>query len=160
GSHAGRFAALARFVEDEIRTPDEAQAIEVADASFADLRAAQRFALETGDLDTAIGLIVSSREFAMRAMRYEVFAWADAAGRAEGVLDQPLAPLLTGVRAYGAWVRGEFELSVALAQETRTLEDALGVEPSGLAERAVADTLLVLNDDVGAFHASERQVEL
>ena len=44
GSHAARFAALARFVEEEIRTPDEPQAIEVADASFADLprRAALR----------------------------------------------------------------------------------------------------------------------
>ena len=38
GSHAARFAALARFVEEEIRTPGEPQAIEVADASFADLR--------------------------------------------------------------------------------------------------------------------------
>jgi hypothetical protein len=160
GSHAARFAGLASVVEEEIRTRGEPQAIEVADASFADLRAAQRFALETGDLDTAIGLIVSSREFAMRAMRYEVFAWADAACRAEHVLEHPLAPMLTGVRAYGAWVRGEFELAVTLAHETRALEDALGVEPSGLAERALGNTLLVLNDDVGAFHAAERQVEL
>ena len=76
------------------------------------------------------------------------------------VLDHPLAPLLTGVRAYGAWVRGEFELAVALAHETRALEDGLGVEPSGLAERALGNTLLVLNDDAGAFHASERQMEL
>jgi hypothetical protein len=151
---------LARFVEEEIRTPRERQAIEVADASFADLRAAQRFALETGDLDTAIGLIVSSREFAMRAVRYELFAWADAASRADDVLEHPLAPVLTGVRAYGAWVRGEFELAVALAQETRALEDGLGVEPSGLAERTLGNTLLVLNDDVGALHASERQVQL
>ena len=160
GSHAARFAALARFVEEEIRTPGEPKAIEVADASFADLRAAQRFALETGDLDTAIGLIVSSREFAMRAMRYELFAWADAACRAENVLEHPLAPLLTGVRAYGAWVRGEFELAVALAHETRALEDGLGVEPSGLAERALGNTLLLLDDDVGALDASIRQVEL
>jgi predicted ATPase/DNA-binding winged helix-turn-helix (wHTH) protein len=160
GSHAARFAALAHFVEEEIRTPHEPQAIEVADASFADLRAAQRFALETGDLDTAIGLIVSSREFAMRAMRYELFAWADAACRADDALQHPLAPLLTGVRAYGAWVRGEFELAVALAHETRELEDSLGVEPSGLAERALGNLLSVLNDDVGALHAWTRQAEL
>jgi predicted ATPase/DNA-binding winged helix-turn-helix (wHTH) protein len=160
GSHAVRFAGLARFVEEEIRTPGEAQAIEIADASFADLRAAQRFALETGDLDTAIGIIVSSREFAMRAMRYELFAWADAASRAEDVLEHPLAPLLTGVRAYGAWVRGEFELAVTLAHETRALENSLGVEPSGLAERVLGNMLSVMNDDRGALHASKRQVEL
>ncbi len=160
GSHAARFAALACFVEESLRTPEEAQAIELADASFADLRAAQRFALETGDLDTAIGLIVSSREFAMRAMRYELFAWADAACRAEGVLQHPLAPLLMGVRAYGAWVRGEFDLAVTLAHQTRTLEDDLAVEPSGLAERALGNALSVLNDEVGAVDACKRQVAL
>ena len=71
-SHAAHFAALAGFVEKEMRTPREPQAIELAEGSFADLRASQRFALETGDLDTAFGLIVSAREFAMRAMRYEL----------------------------------------------------------------------------------------
>ena len=159
-SHAAHFAALAGSVEKEMRTPREPQAIELAEGSFADLRASQRFALETGDLDTAFGLIVSAREFAMRAMRYELFAWADAACRADGALAHPLAPVLTGVRAYGAWVRGEFELAVALAHETRALEDAHGVEPSGLAERALGNTLLVLNDDEGALHASIRQIEL
>jgi predicted ATPase/DNA-binding winged helix-turn-helix (wHTH) protein len=160
GWHAARFAALARSVEAEIQTPGESNAIEIADASFADLRAAQRFALETGDLDTAIGLIVSSREFAMRAMRYEVFAWADAASRVDGVLEHPLSPLLTGVRAYGAWVRGEFEIAMDLAEETRALERDRGVDPSGLAERALGNTLSVLNDDVGALRACIRQVEV
>ena len=89
----------------------------------------------------------------MRAMRYELFAWADAACRTDGALEHPLAPVLTGIRAYGAWVRGEFELAVALADETRALEDAHGVEPSGLAERALGNTLLVLNDDVGALRS-------
>ena len=95
-----------------------------AESSFADMRSAQRFALEIGALDDAFGLIGSLREFAMRAMRYEVFAWADAACRAPGALDHPLAPLLTGMRAYGAWVRGEFDLAVSLAEETRRLEAA------------------------------------
>ena len=103
-----------------------------AESSFADLRSAQRFALEIGALDDAFGLIASIREFAMRAMRYEVFAWADAACRVPGALDHPLAPLLTGMRAYGAWVRGEFDLAVSLAEETRRLEAG----PRGGAERA------------------------
>ena len=58
----------------------------------------------------------------MRAMRYEVFAWADAACNAPGALDHPLAPMLTGIRAYGAWVRGEFDLALQLAEETRRLD--------------------------------------
>ena len=72
----------------------------------------------SGAFDVTFGLISSIREFAMRAMRYEVFAWADVACQAPGALDHPLAPMLTGMRAYGAWVRGEFELAVELAEET------------------------------------------
>ena len=66
--------------------------VERAESSFADLRSAQRFALDVGALDDAFGIIASLREFAMRAMRYEVFAWADAACRVPGGLDHPLAP--------------------------------------------------------------------
>ena len=76
----------------------------------------------------------------MRAMRYEVFAWADAACTGRGVLEHPLAPLLTGIRAYGAWVRGEFELASRLAERDSRLGGAAGVEPSGLAERALGNT--------------------
>ena len=44
-------------------------------------------------------------------------------------LDHPLVPMLTGIRAYGAWVRGEFDLAVQLAEETRQLERRLSVFP-------------------------------
>ena len=77
----------------------------------------------------------------MRAMRYEVFAWADAACNAPGALEHPLAPMLTGIRAYGAWVRGEFEIAIQLAEETRRLERRLSVFPSGLAERTLGNVL-------------------
>ena len=130
------------------------------ESSFADLRSAQRFALEIGALDDAFGLIGSIREFAMRAMRYEVFAWADAACRAPGALEHPLAPLLTGMRAYGAWVRGEFDLAVSLAEETRRLEAALSVAPTGLAERVLGNVLYIVDrSDLGNIEAA-RQIEL
>ena len=105
-THADHFAALAASIERELKGPDEARWVARAESSFADLRAAQRFALEVGALDAAFGLIGAIREFAMRAMRYEVFAWSDAACRAPGASEHPLAPLLTGISAYGAWVRG------------------------------------------------------
>jgi hypothetical protein len=130
------------------------------ESSFADLRSAQRFALEIGALDQAFGLIGSIREFAMRAMRYEVFAWADAACRAPGALEHPLAPLLTGMRAYGAWVRGEFDVAVSLAEETRRLEQVLSVAASGLAERVFANVLYIIDrSDLGNVEAA-RQIEL
>ena len=159
-AHALHFASEAATVEMELRGPDEARSMARAESSFADLRAAQRFALEIGALDHAFEIIGSIREFAMRAMRYEVFAWADAACRAPGALDHPLAPLLTGMRAYGAWVRGEFDLAVSLAEETRRLEQALTVAPTGLAERAIGN-VMYMNDrsDLGNLQCA-RQLEL
>jgi len=158
--HAVHFAAEAAVVAAELCSPDEPRSMARAESAFADLRSAQRFALEIGALDEAFGLIASIREFAMRAMRYEVFAWADAACRAAGAVDHPLAPVLTGMRAYGAWVRGEFDLAVSLAEETRQLEHALSVAPSGLAERVLANVLYLVNrSDLGNLE-SARQLEL
>jgi hypothetical protein len=159
-AHAHYFAAQAAVIERELRGPGEGRAVAWAEASFADLRAAQRFGLETGALDEAFALIGSIREFAMRAMRYEVFAWADAACRAPGALDHPAAPLLMGVSAYGAWVRGEFELAIALADETRRLEDDLGVAPSGLAERTLANVHHLASESNLADAEAARQVKL
>ena len=131
-----------------------------AESSFADLRAAQRFALEIGALDDAFELIGSIREFAMRAMRYEVFAWAEAACRVPGALEHPLAPLLTGMRAYGFWVRGEFDLALSLAEESRRLERALMVAPTGLAERVLGNVLYIIDRSEPGNVAGMRQLEL
>ncbi len=158
--HAQYFAAEAGAVEAELRGPGEGDAIARAESSMADLRAAERFALELGDFDITFGLISSIREFAMRAMRYEVFAWADAACNAPGALDHPLAPLLTGIRAYGAWVRGEFDLAVQLAEETRQLEHQLSVFPSGLAERTFANVLYIVGNPKKGHDEGLRQIEL
>jgi predicted ATPase/DNA-binding winged helix-turn-helix (wHTH) protein len=159
-AHARHFAAEARAVEAELCGPGEAEAIARAGSSLADLRAAQRFALELGDFDVTFGLIGSIREFAMRAMRYEVFTWADAACHAPGALDHPLAPMLTGIRAYGACVRGEFDLAARLAEETRQLEHRLSVFPSGLAERTLANVLYLVGDSVRGHAEALRQIEL
>jgi predicted ATPase/DNA-binding winged helix-turn-helix (wHTH) protein len=158
GRHASHFAEEAATVATALGGPDELRAMTFAESSFADFRAAQRFALGIGDLDDAFGLIGSIREFAMRAMRYEVFSWAEAACLADGATEHRLVPLLTGMRAYGVWVRGEFDLAVALAEETRRLERALSVAPSGLAERVLANVLYIIDrSDLGNEEA-RRQI--
>jgi len=159
-AHAKHFAAEAEALEAELRGPAEGTAVAWAESSLADLRAAQRFALELGAFDVTFGLISSIREFAMRAMRYEVFGWADVACNAPGMLDHPLAPTLTGMRAYGAWVRGEFELAIQLAAETRRLEQQLSVFPSGLAERTFANVLYIVGDSMTGHTEALRQIEL
>ena len=158
-AHAAHFSALAEDVAAVLQTPREAVALARADGALADLRAAQRFAMDIGDVDTAFRLIGSIREFAMRAMRYEVFAWADAACNHPAAFDHPLAPLIVGVRAYGAWVRGELEQAVALAREARRLEEQLGRPATGLVERVLINVLFVIDEgEQGAVEAA-RQLE-
>jgi hypothetical protein len=158
--HSSHFSTEAAMVAWDLHGPTEAAGIERAESSFADMRSAQHFALDVGALDDAFGIIASLREFAMRAMRYEVFAWADAAGVVAGGLDHPLAPLLTGMRAYGAWVRGEFDVAVDLAEETRRLETTLAAPPSGLAERVLGNVLAILGRSDLALVESDRQLAL
>jgi hypothetical protein len=137
--HARQFATVARSVEHDLGGQRERDAVQRADGSFADLRAAQRFALDAGDVDTGFRLICALREYAMRTMHYEVFSWADAGAEVPGDAAHPLLPVLTGIRAYGAWVRGEFDAAVSLARSARSLELATGSSPSGLAERVLAN---------------------
>jgi hypothetical protein len=151
---------LAEQVAVDLQGPQEPAAIARADGSFADLRAAQRFAVEIGDVDTALRLIASIREYAMRAMRYEVFAWADAATRSTASLEHPLAPLVLGIKAYGAWVRGEFTRALAIAEEARALEARLGQPPSGLVERVMVNVLCVDVRPESSAPEAARQVEL
>jgi hypothetical protein len=159
-THASHYAAQARSLGEALRGPDEAEAMVRAEAAFADFRSAQRFAAEIGRLDDAFDIIVSLREFAMRAMRYEVFAWADVVCGAVHAHEHPLAPTVTGIRAYGAWVRGNFDEAVSLVEETRALERALGVFPSGLAERVLANVLYTIDQAAAGNAEAMRQVEL
>lgn len=160
GAHARQFASIARSVEIDLGTPQEIDAVARADGSFADLRAAQRFALEVEDFDTAFGLICATREYAMRAMRYEVFAWADSSSRLDAGVGHPLHPMITGVRAYGAFVRGEFDAALTLAHSARCTDAASGLEPSGLTERVLANVLCTMGEyDLGLIEIA-RQLEI
>ena len=143
GRHAAYFASVSRDVERALQAIDEPAAVCRIDGAFADLRAAQRFAGDVGDADTALGLITSVREYAMRAMRYEVFAWADNAAGLVADEVHPLRPILTGVSAYGAWVRGEFDRAFAMANAALDDERAQGLQPLGLAERVLGNVLFI-----------------
>ena len=159
-AHARHFAELARAVEADVQTSDEVVAGSRADAAFADLRAAQHFALQVGDFETAFGLIGSIREYAMRALRYEVFAWADAACRLPDGIDHPLHPLIAGVHAYGAWVRGEYDTAMALAHAAREEERIGAAGPSGLVERVLANVLYTVGRFEDGMIEAARQIEI
>jgi predicted ATPase/DNA-binding winged helix-turn-helix (wHTH) protein len=158
-AHADQFASLARSVELDLGTVHEHDAVLRADGSFADLRAAHRFAVHVDDVDTAFGLIASMREYAMRTLRYEVFTWADSVSHLE-TTDHPLYPVVTGVRAYGAWVRGEFRAAAELAEAARAAEVVSGSLPSGLAERVLGNLLLATDEVEAGLVECGRQISV
>jgi hypothetical protein len=96
----------------------------------------------------------------MRTMRYEVFAWADSqAGLTTGA-EHGLLPIVTAIRAYGAWVRGEFESAVTLARTAQAMEAAAGPPPVGLAERVLANVMSTVGDVESALVEMLRLVEI
>ena len=145
-AHAAHFAAEAASVETDLQGPDEARAMARAERRSPTCapRNASRWRSATSTRRSR--LIGSIREFAMRAMRYEVFAWADAACRTPRALDHPLAPAAdrdAGVRRVGA--RRVRPRRLARPRDPRGSRQALGVAPSGLAERVLANVLYIVD---------------
>ena len=159
-AHARHYAGVATVVEAELQMADEFEGVRRADGSFADLRAAQRFAVQSGDVDTALALLTSIREYAMRSLRYEVFTWADAAAPEVDHHEHPLRPVLTAMRAYGAFVRGEFDAATVLADVALADERAQGVDPVGLIERVRGNVRYILGDRDGADASMARLIEI
>jgi hypothetical protein len=75
-----------------------------------------------------------------------VFAWADAASVLADEAGHPIDPIVTAVRSYGSWIRGEFDRALSLALRARQDENAIGNAPSGRVERALANILYTSGD--------------
>jgi hypothetical protein len=67
--------------------------------------------------------------------------------------------VVTGVSAYGAWVRGEFESAVALAHAARA-GSSTASDPPGLAERVLANVLYATGEIEAGMVEGARQIEL
>jgi hypothetical protein len=68
--------------------------------------------------------------------------------------------LLLSDGAYSAWVRGEFDMALSLADAVAEEERDRGLDPSGLAERVVANVLYARGDDKSGLQATARQLDL
>ncbi len=159
-THARQFAGTAAAISAGLDSADEAAAVDRADTSFPDLRAAQRFAVEVGDVDTAFGLACAMREYGMRTLHYEVFTWADAMSDMPGGAAHPDYPVVLSVRAYGAFCRGEFDSALGLADGATAAERALAVAPSGLAERVRANVYYAIDELDRGVAENARLIEL
>ncbi len=158
--HADHFTRLAAEVAIGQRGPGEPQATARADAAFADLRSAFRFAVRVGDVSGAFDLVRSISEFAMRTMRYEVFSWAETALALDPDATHPVHAHVEAVAGYGAFVRGDVDVAARHAEAAADLEAARGLVPSGLAERVLGNALYHVGRTEEGGAATARQLAL
>jgi predicted ATPase len=137
--HVGWYVQVARAAAHGLTGPDEPAWIARLDRDLENCREAHASAVLLGDIESAVGLVVSLREFAFRTMRYEVTAWAEVTRAMPHVEDHPRAPVVLAVAAYGAFVRGDLEAAVDLAERAIETGDRLGTTSSGLAERSLGN---------------------
>jgi hypothetical protein len=151
--HLAHFEDLTEQIWASRSGTDEGRWIDVAHLGFADLRQAQRFAVQIGDLDAAFEMIDRLCEYAMRAMRYEVFVWIEHALELPGAPDHRLHPHMLAIQGYSAWVRGEYDLARRLAEESLAEAEAAGTERSTTPYRVLGNVAYQLGDpDTGVLN--------
>jgi tetratricopeptide (TPR) repeat protein len=109
------------------------------DRDFDNLRAAHRWSIEHPDVDTALRLVAGLREYSFRCMHAEIASWADAAIALPDACAHERYPVTVGVSAYGRFVRGDLEGAIELGERAVAAAHQLGVDGSGLAERALGN---------------------
>jgi predicted ATPase/DNA-binding SARP family transcriptional activator len=144
--HAAWYLDVAERCGRSLAGPHEAGAVTLLDRDFDNLRAAHLWSVEHGDIDTALRLVAGLREYSFRCMHAEITVWADAAialPRADG---HDRYPVTVGVAAYGRFVRGDLEGAIELGERAVAAADRLGIDGSGLAERALGNAWFYRGD--------------
>ncbi|MGI9318022.1 MAG: ATP-binding protein, partial [bacterium] len=158
--HAQHYASMAARIEAGLKTDSETIVMQSTNTAFADFRAAHLHNIASMNVDQEMQLVSATREYAMRSMRYEVLSWADSAIELERAEKHALFPIVLGIQAYAAWVRGDFNQAMTLASRVSDEESARGLEPNGLAERVLANVLFVQGETDAGFVQTARQLEL
>jgi tetratricopeptide (TPR) repeat protein len=141
--HAHHFGSFAAEQRRAFAGPGEVDAYFSVDREFENIRAAHSWALESGDLELALGLPSTLRWWAQMQLRPEVFEWAERAIDAFGdderaTIDDRLARAL-GTAATGVWMRGDYSASAKLCEQglaiaSSDLTRAELLTPSGMVD--------------------------
>ncbi len=137
--HAAWYLEVAERCARSLAGPGEATAIQILDRDFDNLRAAHRWSMEHSDIDTALRLVAGLREYSFRCMHAEIASWADVAIALPDAAAHERYPVAVGVAAYGRFVRGDLEGAIELGERAVAAARRLGVDSSGLAERALGN---------------------
>jgi predicted ATPase len=156
--HAAWYLEVAERCGRSLAGPDEAIAVATLDRDFDNLRAAHRWSLEHTDVDTAVRLVAALREYSFRCMHAEITVWADGAIALPGAGAHHRYPLAVAVAAYGRFVRGDLEGAVELGECAVAAADRLGIDGSGLAERALGNAWFYRGDTERGVEWMDRMV--
>jgi predicted ATPase/DNA-binding SARP family transcriptional activator len=157
--HAAWILDICRRAAAGLHGTDERQWLDRLDALFDDVRLAVRNALDADDVSTALGIVVSSREHAIRRLRYELIGWAEmAVARAEPSHD-PLLPAALGLVAYGRFVRGEMDAAIEIGERAAQLADTTRSDAVGLPQRALGNAYLFANATEQMAPTLARQID-
>lgn len=142
--HLDWFLDLAERASQGMTGPDEREWSDRIERDFDNLRAAQAFAMHSGNVDAALRLVAAMREFSFRKIRYEVTSWAAAAVQMEGVDAHDAYPVVQATVAYGHFVRGELDAAISVGLAAVEAAARLGVDGGGLAERTLGNSYFYL----------------
>jgi predicted ATPase/DNA-binding SARP family transcriptional activator len=157
-AHIEVHAELSRAAARGLNGPHEGQWMDDLTANFDDLRDAHRAAVATGDVDSALRIVIGVREYAWRRIRYEHLTWADATVAMPGARDHELYPVLLGVVAYGHFVRGELTAAIEVGERAVAEAERLGSLTAGLAERAMGNAFFYRMQQAEAVALMERMI--
>jgi predicted ATPase/class 3 adenylate cyclase len=151
--HAEHFVELAERAGPGLRGPDEERWNRVVEAELENLRAALRWAIDTGRADLAVRLVAGLAVNGPRMGMPFGAAAADAA-HLQGASGNPLSPLCLASAARSARWRGDFEEGEALSVEALDAGPvAAGGDTEALRVRSVALDVAIgirmVNGDTG-----------
>ncbi|MGD9995606.1 MAG: BTAD domain-containing putative transcriptional regulator [Ilumatobacteraceae bacterium] len=140
--HAAWILDICRRAAVGLHGIDERMWLDRLDALFDDVRLAVRNALDADDVSTALGIVVSAREHAIRRLRYELIGWAETAAARVAAGQHPLLPAALGLVAYGRFVRGEMDAAIEIGERAAELAETFRADAIGLPHRALGNAYL------------------
>jgi predicted ATPase len=156
--HAAWYLEVAERCGRSLAGSDETTAIQMLDRDFDNLRAAHRWSIEHPDVDTALRLVAGLREYSFRCMHAEIASWADVAIGLADACAHERYPVAVGVAAYGRFVRGDLEGAIELGEQAVVAARQLGVDSSGLAERALGNAWFYRGDYERGIEWTDRMI--
>jgi predicted ATPase/DNA-binding SARP family transcriptional activator len=137
--HARWYLDVAERCAAALVGSDEPNAVIVLDREFDNLRAAHSWSIEQANVNIALRLVASLREYGFRCMHAEITGWADVATALPDANEHARYPVVVAVAAYGRFVRGDLDGAISLGEHAISAADRLQVDSSGLAERALCN---------------------